>query len=187
MATWSASALSSEPQPASKSAKAAKYLPPYLQAPSGFCPGRNVARAYARADKRKFVVNETSGDAKGPHIFTASFSSSGFDCADGRSQVNWAFYWDMRFIHSTTIIGQVQAIRENGTRRASKIFELKPGSAWRCCDVARYLPTLTFSGPASRLKSLRVVPLFNKSPSLGSVGDTKGGLKAEYAYSPNPH
>jgi hypothetical protein len=186
MAVCAASASSDQPQRVVRSAAMAKYLPPYYQAPSGFCAGRNIARAGAYAPKRKFVVNETTGDARGPHIFTASISSTGYDCADGRSQVNFAFVWDMRFIHSTTISGQVQVTRMNGTRRATKIFDLKPGSAWRCCDVAKYLPTLTFARPASRLKRIAVVPLFNKSPTLGSVADTKGGLKADYKYLPFP-
>lgn len=182
----SASASSDQSQRGARSTAAARYLPPYYQAPSGFCAGRNVARASAYAPKRKFVVNETTGNARGPHIFTASISSTGYECADGRSQVNFAFVWDMRYIHSTTISGQVQVGRMNGSRRATKIFDLKPGSAWRCCDVSKYLPTLTFARPASRLKSIAVVPLFNKSPTLGSVADTKGGLKADYKYLPFP-
>lgn len=186
LAAGSASAFSSSSQRGGRSAPIARYLPPHHQAPSGFCAGRNIARASAYAPKRKFVVNETTGNARGPHIFTASISSTGYECADGRSQVNFAFVWDMRYIHSTTISGQVQVGRVNGSRRSTKIFDLKPGSAWRCCDVLKYLPTLTFARPASRLKSIVVVPLFNKSPTLGSVADTKGGLKAEYKYLPYP-
>lgn len=174
VAAWSAVELTG--QTSSSSAKV-RYVP---GAPSGFCATRTVASSWARAPKRKFVVYETSGDARGPHIFTASISSSAYYCADGRVQVNFAFVWDMSHITGTTITAQVQVKRADGTSRATKIFDLKPKSAWRCCDVAKYLPTLNFPKPASRVTSIRVVPLFNKNPTLYSVADTKGGLHADY-------
>lgn len=178
VAAWSAGELSG--RTASSSAAKPKYLPPYLGAPSGFCAGRNVAHTSAFAPWRKFVVYETSGDARGPHIFKATISSGAYYCADGRVQVNWDFAWDMTHIQGTTITGQVQVKRANGTSRASKIFDLKPKSATRCCRVARYLPTLDFPKPASRVTSIAVVPLFNKNPTIYSAVDTKGGLHASY-------
>jgi hypothetical protein len=178
IASWSAIELSG--QTASSSAAKPKYLDPLLGAPSGFCRGRTVARAFARAPKRKFVVYETSGDARGPHVFTAAVSSGAYYCVDGRTQVNWSFWWDMRYITGTTITAQIQVKRADGTSRASKIFDLKPKSAWRCCYMEKYLPTLEFPKPASRVKSIAVVPLFNKNPTIYSVADTKGGLHADY-------
>jgi hypothetical protein len=178
VATWSAADLSGET--ASSSAKI-KYLPPWQQAPSGFCAGRNVKRAFAYAPKRKFVVYETSGDARGPHIFTASVSSAAYYCVDGRVQANWAFTWDMKNIQGTTITAQVHVRRADGTMRASKIFDLPPKSAWRCCDDAHYLPTIEFPRSLSPLATIDVKPLFNRNPTAYSVVDTKGGLQAKYS------
>jgi hypothetical protein len=184
IAAWSAGELSG--QTARSSAAKFKYLPAYLQAPSGFCATRNVARAAAHASRRKFVVYETSGDARGPHIFTASVTSIAYYCADGRIQVNWAFVWDMTHISGTTITAQVQVTRADGTRRASRIFDLKPRSAWRCCAMAKYLPTLEFPKGRGRVTSIAVVPLFNKNPTVYSAVDTKGGLHADYRLLPSP-
>jgi hypothetical protein len=183
VASWSAAGLFG--QTASSSAAKRKYVSPFFDAPSGFCADRNIARAYAHAPWRKFVVYETSGDARGPHIFKATVSSSAYHCVDGRAQVNYDFVWDMRYISGTTITGQVQVTRADGTKRASKIFDLKPKSAWRCCSTAAYLPTLDFPKSASHMKSIAVVPLFNKNPTAYSIRDTRGGLSASYKYVPN--
>jgi hypothetical protein len=178
VAAWATGELSG--QTASSSAKI-KYLPAQYQAPSGFCPKHVVKRAAAWAPKRKFVVYETSGNARGPHIFTASITSVAYYCVDGRVQAWWSLHWDMSNISATTITAQVHIKRADGTVRASKILDLPPRSGWRCCDQNRYLPTLTFPSSLSPLKTIDVKPLFNKNPTAYSVVDTKGGLQANYS------
>jgi hypothetical protein len=153
---------------------------PQIVAPSGFCRNHIVASTFAVAPWRKFVVYETSGDARGPHVFKAFIDSSAYYCADGRVQVNYDFAYDLTAISGTPILGQIQVKRADGTARSSKLFELKPRSVTLCCREARSLPTFDFPKPASRVTSIAVVPLFNAHPSIYSVGDTKGGLHASY-------
>ena len=180
LGVWSASELSGQ----APSVAAAK--PKLLSAPNGFCANRVVREAEAFAPWRKFVVYETSGDARGPHVFKAAVSGVAYYCIDGRTQVKWHFIWDMSNISGTTITAQVHVNRADGTSRASKIFDLPPRSAWRCCDEAKRDPTLLFPKPMSRVTSISVVPLFNKNPTAYSVVDTKGGLHATFKLLPPP-
>jgi hypothetical protein len=179
VAAWSAGELSG--QTSSSSAAKRKFLP---GGPNGFCPNRVIREAGAWAPKRRFVVYETSGDARGPHIFTASITSGVYYCADGRTQATYDFHWDMSNISGTTITGQVHVTRADGSSRASRIFNLPPRSAWRCCDGTP--EQVIFPKPIRRLTTIDVKPLFNKNPTAYSVVDTKGGLQAAYHLAPLP-
>jgi hypothetical protein len=167
----------------SDAAAKAKYLPPALASPNGFCRTRTVRAAYGFAPRRRFTVYEVSGDARGPHFWWGAASAKGYDCVDGRTQVAWDFIYDLRQIRGTTITGQFHARRVNGAARASSVFELKPGWVHLCCWEARYLPTVTFGGPASRLLNWDITPLENlKKAYPWSAVDTKGGLKTNFRY-----
>ena len=167
---------------ASPAGSASAYVPAWQQAPNGFCKGRTVAVADAFAPKKRFVLYEATGDARGPHIFTASATARGYDCVDGRSQVAFDLQWDARAIVNATIRGQLQAIRAAAPRAGSPFFYLKPRTASRCCPVAKFLPTVTLRAPRGRLASISI-PLFNRDPTVYSfAADTKGGLKASFRY-----
>jgi hypothetical protein len=175
LVVWSAGGLSGES--ASSAVAKAKPRPPIV-APSGFCKNRIVTTSFAVAKWKKFLVYETSGEKRGPHIFKAFIDSTAYYCADGRVQVSYDLAYDLTNIYGTPILGQVRVKRADGTSRAGPIFELKPRSVTLCCRIT--FPTFNFPKPVSRVTSITVLPLFNAHPTVYSVGDTKGGLSATY-------
>ncbi|MDP2711069.1 MAG: hypothetical protein Q8O56_07605 [Solirubrobacteraceae bacterium] len=155
--------------------------PTGVTGPDGYCPNYVTGSATAHAAERQFTTYETSGDARGPHIWTASAAAYGYDCIDGTSRVFVDLYWDTTPLFSTPITAQYQVHRDIGAGAASTIFDIAPQTTRQCCWELANLPQVNVGPSVGLLDTFAVQPLMNTSPVYPySLIDTTGGLQADF-------